>query len=81
MSLVCRVDSVGGQSHGLYIGGKSDAKSRDWIEKNGISHILNVTPPKEAGNKVSATRAFSPNGLVCFSRMALPPLILLVAFC
>jgi hypothetical protein len=44
--------SLSGKPHGLYLGGKVDAKSRSKLEGWGITHILNVTPEKEAGVKV-----------------------------
>ena len=36
----------------VYLGGKVDAKSRSKLENWGVTHILNVTPEKEAGIKV-----------------------------
>jgi hypothetical protein len=53
MSLIYRTESVGGRRHGLYLGGKSDAKSWETLERWGITHILNVTPPKEGGIQVT----------------------------
>lgn len=38
-----------GRPHGLYLGGKADAKSRSKLEGWGVTHVLNVTPEKEAG--------------------------------
>jgi hypothetical protein len=52
MSLIYQTESIGGKRHGLYLGAKSDAKSRHKLEQWGITHILNVTPPKEGGIQV-----------------------------
>lgn len=38
--------------HSIYIGGKSDAKSLDKLDRWGISHILNVTPTKDTSIQV-----------------------------
>jgi len=46
MSLIYS-EQVGGRKHGLYLGGKTDAKSREKLERWGVTHVLNVTPPKE----------------------------------
>jgi hypothetical protein len=46
MSLIYS-EQVGGRRHGLYLGGKTDAKSREKLERWGVTHVLNVTPPKE----------------------------------
>lgn len=56
MSLIYQTELVGGRRHGLYLGGKSDAKSREMLERCGITHILNVTPPKEGGIQVTTLR-------------------------
>lgn len=66
MSLIYAVDgaAVGRKRHGLYLGGKSDAKSRSKLERWGISHILNVTPEKEAGVKVSVVLPATADSLV-----------------
>ena len=42
----------GKRCHRLYIGGRSDAKNRDKLLQWGITHILNVTPTKDAGVQV-----------------------------
>lgn len=39
----------------LYLGGKADAKNKEWLERTGVSHILNVTPTKEVSVKVRDT--------------------------
>lgn len=39
--------------HGIYIGGKSDAKNRSKLQQLGITHILNMTPEKDASIQVS----------------------------
>lgn len=51
MSLVYS-ETIGGQRHGIYLGGKADAKSRDKLQRWGVTHILNVTPPKEGSIQV-----------------------------
>lgn len=51
MSLIYS-EQVGGRRHGLYLGGKTDAKARDQLERWGVTHILNVTPPKEGSIQV-----------------------------
>jgi hypothetical protein len=54
MSLVYRSEPSGGggKTSNIYLGGKLDAKDLASIRAKGITHILNVTPPKEAGVKV-----------------------------
>ena len=54
MSLIYSIDSTVGRfsRSSIYIGGKNDAKNRAWLEDIGVTHILNVTPPKEVGIKV-----------------------------
>jgi hypothetical protein len=48
MSLVYRSESSGS----IFLGGKSDAKDLAFLLAKNITHILNVTPPKEAGVQV-----------------------------
>lgn len=49
MSLVTTFDISHGIRHSIYIGGKVDAKDYDkLVYRWKITHILNVTPPKEA---------------------------------
>ena len=43
------------KNHSLYIGGKTDAKSKRSLNKLGVTHILNVTPEKEACVQVRHT--------------------------
>ena len=61
MSLIYTVDESSSITDGgcekrrrnrLYIGSRSDAKNRDKLLQWGITHILNVTPPKDAGVQV-----------------------------
>jgi len=62
MSLIYETDPQmgihGKRRTGLYLGGKVDAKNRDWLELKGISHILNVTPAKEACIKAGLANFF-----------------------
>jgi D-serine deaminase-like pyridoxal phosphate-dependent protein len=44
--------------HGIYIGGKSDAKNRSKLQQLGITHILNMTPEKDASIQVSDVISF-----------------------
>ena len=55
MSLICQTDPIptSQKRHGLYLGSKGDAKSRSKLEAWGVTHILNMTPEKEAGIKVN----------------------------
>jgi hypothetical protein len=54
MSLVytAPVATTGVRRNSVYIGGRADAKSLEKLERWGISHILNVSPPKEAAIQV-----------------------------
>ena len=52
MSLIGRFGEALGRPNALYLGGKAEAKSRDFLERRNISHILNVTTAKEAGVRV-----------------------------
>lgn len=58
MSLIYTAPSAAGsgtkvRQHGLYIGGKRDARSRSSLDRWGITHILNVTPEKDSSIQVS----------------------------
>lgn len=54
MSLIYQADSqVGGIRPGLYLGGKDDAQDQQKLERWRVTHILNVTPPKDVAVKVS----------------------------
>ena len=54
MSLIYQGDiQVGGIRPGLYLGGKDDAQDQQKLERWRVTHILNVTPPKEVAVKVS----------------------------
>jgi len=44
---------VAGKRPGIYLGGKSDAKDYDKLVRWNVTHILNMTPPKEASIQVS----------------------------
>lgn len=44
--------------HGLYLGGKADAKNRAKLESWGVTHILNVTPEKDVGVKSGVPNYF-----------------------
>jgi protein-tyrosine phosphatase len=49
MSLIVTYDVSPGIRHSLYLGGKDDARDGDKLyHRWRITHILNVTPPKEA---------------------------------
>ena len=53
MSLVYQgKDMVQGRRPGLYLGGKEEAKNRHKLDQWKVTHILNMTPPKEAGIEV-----------------------------
>ena len=69
MSLILKKDpiSTSRKRHGLYLGSKGDAKSRSKLDAWGVTHILNVTPEKEAGIKVN-TKSLSgaPFAIMCF---------------
>lgn len=51
MSLVYS-KTVGGKRHGLYLGGKAEAKDKEKLKRWGVTHVLNVTPPKEGSIQV-----------------------------
>jgi len=51
MSLIFSPNSS--KRHGVYLGGKAEAKSRSKLEQMGITHILNVTPEKDSSIQVS----------------------------
>jgi hypothetical protein len=60
MSLVYRSDAASkGRRNSIFIGGKVDAKNKEWLRQSGIDYILNVTPPKEAGIKVCRVMCLS----------------------
>jgi len=53
MSLVfCSEEATGRGRNSIYLGGKVDAKDLPSLRAKSITHILNVTPPKEAGVQV-----------------------------
>jgi hypothetical protein len=60
MSLVYQVPLQPSQSrqrrHGLYVGGKQDAKDEAKLrQRYGVTHILNMTPTKESNIQVGQT--------------------------
>lgn len=63
MSLIYTVPAnvTGGGRHSLYIGGKVDAKNQQKLQQWGISHILNVTPTKEASIQVNVDSGIVEN--------------------
>ena len=49
MSLIYQTSNlINGRRPGIYIGGKADAKNKDKLLARNVTHILNLTPPKEA---------------------------------
>ena len=66
MSLIFQTDPIptSRKRHGLYLGSKGDAKSRSKLEAWGVTHILNMTPEKEAGIKVNMHIIMIPGNLV-----------------
>ncbi|CAJ1935705.1 unnamed protein product [Cylindrotheca closterium] len=69
MSLVYSTAN-GGKRNSLYIGGRSDAKSLEKLERYGISHILNVTPGKEASIQAGVPNFFEKKNLFRYRRVA-----------
>jgi len=56
MSLIYQADTmVQGQRPALYLGGKTDAKNRERLLARHVTHILNMTPPKEANIEVGGS--------------------------
>ena len=56
MSLIYQAkDLVQGRRPGLYLGGKSEAKNREKLEQWNVTHILNMTPAKEANIQVGSS--------------------------
>jgi hypothetical protein len=56
MSLIYQAPAFGGGGprSGIYLGGKADAKDKDKLMNQwNVTHILNVTPPKQAGIQVN----------------------------
>ena len=53
-----------GRRHGVYLGGKKEAKSLEKLQQWNISHILNVTPTKEVSIQAGVPNYFekSNNG-------------------
>ena len=47
-----------GRRHGLYLGGKREAKSIEKLQQWNISHILNVTPTKEVSIQAGVPNYF-----------------------
>jgi len=60
----------GGKRNSLYIGGRSDAKSFEKLERYGISHILNVTPSKEAAIQAGVPNFFEKRDRFRYKRVA-----------
>lgn len=57
MSLIYQADTmVQGLRPALYLGGKIDAKNRERLLACHVTHILNMTPPKEASIQVSSCK-------------------------
>lgn len=45
--------AAGVKEHGLYLGGKKDARSRSFLDRRGVTHVLNVTTEKDSSIQVS----------------------------
>ncbi|GKY97420.1 hypothetical protein MPSEU_000700500 [Mayamaea pseudoterrestris] len=60
MSLIYQAGAASGQTtrSGLYIGGKDDAKNTDKLKRWKVSHILNVTPVKQANIQAGVPNYF-----------------------
>jgi hypothetical protein len=54
MSLVYSKDG-----NNLFIGSKEDAKNLEKLQQRNVTHILNVTPPKQSAIKVNNPSLFS----------------------
>mmetsp|Transcript_47251 Transcript_47251/g.70317 ORF Transcript_47251/g.70317 Transcript_47251/m.70317 type:complete len:101 (-) Transcript_47251:649-951(-) len=50
-SVYSEVVGGGTKRNHLFVGGKRDAKSKQFLSENGVTHILNATPAKEGGVK------------------------------
>jgi len=59
MSLIYQADTmVQGRRPALYLGGKSDAKNREKLLARNVTHILNMTPTKEASIQAGVPNYF-----------------------
>lgn len=56
---------VHGRRPGIYLGGKSDAKNKQKLLDRHITHILNVTPPKEVSIQAGVPNYFEKPGSIC----------------
>mmetsp|Transcript_4123 Transcript_4123/g.5989 ORF Transcript_4123/g.5989 Transcript_4123/m.5989 type:complete len:273 (-) Transcript_4123:90-908(-) len=54
----------------VYLGSKSDAKDRSKLERFGVTHILNVTPEKEAGIKAGVANFFEKKKVFTYRRIS-----------
>jgi len=62
-------DEKKGKERGIYIGGKADAKNRSKLHRWGITHILNVTPEKEAGVESGVPNYFENSSDIKYKRV------------
>jgi hypothetical protein len=55
MSLIYQSgDMLNGRRPGLYLGGKTDAKDSEKLQRWQVSHVLNMTPAKDSSIQVSS---------------------------
>jgi hypothetical protein len=53
MSLVFQTkERVQERRHGIYVGGREDAKDLARLKTRSITHVLNLTPPKDVNVQV-----------------------------
>jgi protein-tyrosine phosphatase len=60
---------VNGKRPGIYVGGKVDAKNKKKLLDRGITHILNLTPPKEASIQAGVPNYFERDNVFRYKRI------------
>mmetsp|Transcript_47252 Transcript_47252/g.70318 ORF Transcript_47252/g.70318 Transcript_47252/m.70318 type:complete len:243 (-) Transcript_47252:156-884(-) len=68
-SVYSEVVGGGTKRNHLFVGGKRDAKSKQFLSENGVTHILNATPAKEGGVKAGVANFFEKGGRFVYKRI------------
>jgi hypothetical protein len=64
MSLILQTkERVQGRRNGIYVGGRDDAKDLTRLKTRSITHVLNLTPPKDVNVQVRLLRARLVGGM------------------
>ena len=60
---------IDGKRPGIYLGGKADAKNKDKLQDRSVTHILNLTPTKEASIQAGVPNYFAHTQTFTYKRI------------